>query len=378
MKKSKSPRVPRRHASAIKTKDVTEIFTQSLTESEERIRSRMQWALPLLERQSKGLPGPMSGNPERDHGISVEELVEGAILVEHVAIKKMWERRGRVSYDLNEHFAAELYRSTSDKLPGSVFDHLPHINPLVILPDPWPINGALVRGFFVYGLQQGGRNSTSWVCFTDDPACDSLGMLFMVDVLHPETGEVDHREHVTLHVPTHKEVFTLNDAVQFSVAEENKGAVDKVTRRIFKELMAPALSVLVYLCCDNRDMVEPVPFERQLGTRKGNRQRRDREPFFVEVGWRMGVQLHAARRAAGRVLPGEDIPSGVEHAPHQKSGHFRQVRFGPGLSRTTTKWIKPYWVRLDLLAEGEDPITTVVGVEEQRKDPLRRRSLKGT
>ncbi len=36
----------------------------------------------------------------------------------------------------------------------------------------------------------------------------------------------------------------------------------------------------------------------------------------------------------------------------------------------------PYWVRLDLLPEDTDPITTVVPVDEQRHDPLRRRGLK--
>lgn len=376
MKKSKREHVPRRHASAIKANDVTETFTRSLADAESRLRSEMQWVLPLLERQARGMTGQVTGNPELEYGISVEELVEGATLSEQVAIGKMWERRGRVSYDINEQFAAELYRSTSDRLPGSVFDRLPHINPLVILPDPWPIHGALVRGFYIYGLHEGGRDNPSWPCFTNDPERDALGLLFVVDELDVDTGEVAQQIHVTMHVPTHRETFTLKDAITFSMAKERHAAVGKVVHGVFEELMRPALSILLYLCCDNRDMVEPVPFPRQHHSKhRGKRQIRDRDPFFVEVGWRMGVQLHAARRAAGRLLPGQGIPSGVEHAPHQKSGHFRQVKFGPGRSLSTTKWIDPYWVRLDLLEEGADPITTVVGVEEQRHDPLRRRGL---
>lgn len=377
MKKQKGQRVPKRHASAITANDVTDTFSKGLAEVEGRLRSEMQWVLPLLERQAKGMTGTVPGNPELEYGISAEELVEGAVLSEHVAIGKMWERRGRVSYDINEHFAAELYRSTSDKLPGSVFDHLPHINPLVILPDPWPINGGLVRGFYIYGLAEGGRDNPSWPCFTDDPERDALGLMFVVDVLDEVTGEISEQMRVTMHVPTHREIFTLRDAVRYSMAEEKNATVGKAVTGIFEELMRPALSILLYLCCDNRDMVEPIPFQRQhVSSHRSRKQRRERDPFFVEVGWRVGVQLHAARRAAGRVLPGQGIPSGVEQAPHQRSGHFRQVRFGPKLSLTTTKWIDPYWVRLDLLEEGADPITTVVGVEEQRRDPLRRRGLK--
>lgn len=377
MKKTQNPRVPRRHASALTANDVTETFIKCLSDTESRLRSEMQWVLPLLERQAKGMTGQVAGNPELEYGISVDELVEGSTLAEHVAIGKMWQRNGRVSYDINEQFAAELYRSTSDRLPGSVFDHLPHINPLVILPDPWAINGGLVRGFFIYGLHEGGRDgAVSWPCFTNAPERDALGLMFVVDVLNEDTGEVDHQMHVTMHVPTSRQSFTLKDAVRYSMAEERHAAVSEVVHGIFEELIRPALSLLLYLCCDNRDMVEPIPYQRQhTSAHRGRKQRREREPFFVEVGWRLGVQLHAARRAAGRVLPGQGNPSGVEQAPHQRCGHFRQVKFGPGRSLSTTKWIDPYWVRLDLLEAGADPITTVVGVEEQRHDPLRRRGL---
>ncbi|WP_221889561.1 hypothetical protein, partial [Streptomyces sp. WAC02707] len=86
--------------------------------------------------------------------------------------------------------------------------------------------------------------------------------------------------------------------------------------------------------------------------------------------------LHAARRAAGRVQEGDGIPSGVQQAPHQRCGHFRRFRIGKARQSVTTRWVMPYWVRLDLLAEDTDPITTVVPVDEQRHDPLRRRGLK--
>lgn len=372
--RGKQPRIPKRHASAITNNDVSETFTQGLADVEARLRSEMQWVLPLLDRQVKGLKGPAPGNPERYHGISSDELIDGVTLAEHVVIGKLWGQRGRISYDLNEHFAAELYRSTSDELPGRVFDHVPHINPLVILPDPWPIACGLARGFYIYGLQRPESGRPPSVCFTNDPDRYALGLMFVVDLLDKETGEVSEQMHVTARVPTNREKFTLADAVKFSTAKEKQTETRTVVTGIFEELMRPALSILLYLCCDNRDMVEPVPFDRQLTST--HRKKRDRSPFFIEVGYRIGPKLHALRRAAGRLIPEQGTPSGVEHAPHQKCGHFKEVRFGPKRSLSTTKWIDPYWVRLDLLEEGADPITTIVGVEEQRHDPLRRRGLK--
>ncbi|MFD7835515.1 hypothetical protein [Streptomyces sp. NPDC059761] len=312
-------------------------------------------------------------NPAKAYGASADEVVEAISLAEHAAIGRMWGHRGRVTYDLNEHFASELYRSTSERMPGSVFDHLTHINPLVVLPDPWPIHDGLVRGFYIFGLRQDTRRMQLWPCYTDERERQNLGLLFVVDLVDPETGEIRQQTHVTMHVPTSREQFTLQDAVSFSMAREETPNLQATVSSVFTQLMRPALSVLLYLCCDNRDMVEP----RHLDLTSAHRQRkqRDRDPFFVEVGYRIGPRLHGVRRATGRVLPGQGIPSGVEQAPHQRSGHFRQVRFGPKLASSTTKWINPYWVRLDLLSDTEDPINMVVPVEEQRRDPLRRRGL---
>jgi len=365
-----------RHTRGLKARDISEVFVDHLARRESDLRGNHPWLARTLDEMSAGRPVTLGGYTPPP-GMSVDEQADLIDLASHVGVLRLWARRGRVTYDLNEYMAAELYRSTSDTTPGNIFEHLPHINPLVVLPDPWPIRylgaEALVRGFFVFGFNQTPEQQT----FTDEEI-EGLGLLFVIDLLDEETGDVREQTHIRMNIPTGLSKFTVRQAVTFSAkrAEAHWSYVQNKAEvyALFEELLRPALSILIYLCCDNRDLAEP-PVVTPSRTRRRTVQKR-RDPFFVEVGWRMGPRLHSARRAAGRVLDGEGIPSGVQQAPHQRCGHFRRVRYGPGRQRSSTRWVMPYWVRIDLLPQDTDPITTVVTVEEQRHDPLRRRGLK--
>ncbi|MCX5215684.1 hypothetical protein OG689_41755 [Kitasatospora sp. NBC_00240] len=364
-----------RHSRALKTRDINEVFVQQLKEREDMLRQNHVWLAPALDQLSSGRP--VSLNLRAPQSMSVADHADLVDVASHVGIFRMWARRGRVTYDLNEHMAAELYRSTYTKLPGDVFSHLPHINPLVVLPDPWPItfNGssALVRGFFVFGFNQHPEQQT----YTDDEI-EGLGLMFVIDLLDDDSYEVRGQTYVRMNIPTGAERFTLRQAVNFAAARAeahwSRVSDERPVYALFEELLRPALSILVYLSCDNRDLAEPPVVKPTR--RKRRPVQKDRDPFFVEVGWRMGPALHAARRAMGRIHEGAGIPSGVQQAPHQRCGHFRRFRIGKGRTGETTRFVMPYWVRLDLLAENEDPITTVVPVDEQRRDPLRIRGLR--
>lgn len=363
-----------RHSRGLRTRDVNEVFARRFADSEGELRSNHPWLVRQLDEMCSGRPiTPQHTAPPR------LDLRSRAILFDaasHVGVYRLWARRGRVTYDLNEHMAAELYRSSIDELPGDVFSRLPHINPLVVLPDPWPLSfgtgSALVRGFYVFGFNQNPEQQT----YTDEDI-EGLGLLFVVDTLDPETGEVAYETCVRMNIPTGLERFTVAHAVDFAAARSDsvwaQAADEDAVYALFEEMLRPTLAILIYLCCDNRDLAE-VPVVAPA-RRKRKRIERQRDPFFVEVGWRMGPALHAARRAAGRVRSGDGFPSGVQQAPHQRSGHFRRFRVGKGRKMTTTRFVMPYWVRLDLLAYGEDPITTVVPVDPQRRDPLRRRGM---
>ncbi|MGW4890732.1 hypothetical protein ACWEQL_00455 [Kitasatospora sp. NPDC004240] len=363
-----------RHARALRSRDISEVFVAQLDQRENQLRSNHHWVLPKLDQMSAGRPITLQYTPPRD--LTPLQQADVIDVASHIGIYRLWARRGRVTYDLNQHLAAELYRSTSEELPGNLFDQLPHINPLVVLPEPWPVRygsvEGLVRGFYVFGFNQ----EPEQVTYTDEDT-EGLGLLFVIDLLDPETWEVSDQTYVRMNIPTGRDRFTVSEAVSFAASRAEavwaRQQSPRAVMALFEDMLRPALSILIYLCCDNRELAEPPVI---APTRKQRRRvGRNRDPFFVEVGWRIGPQLHAARRAAGRVQDGNGIPSGIEQAPHQRCGHFRRFRIGKGRSGQTTRWVMPYWVRLDQLAEGTDPITTVVPVEEQRHDPLRRRGL---
>ncbi|HWU09673.1 MAG TPA: hypothetical protein VN520_25395 [Streptomyces sp.] len=368
--------MPNSHARALRTHDINEVFVQELKAREDQLRSNHVWIAPVLDQLSGGrVVTPPRYVPARFTLADQADLIDEA---SHVGIYRMWARRGRVTFDVNEHLAAELYRSTYKELPGRIFDHLPYINPLVVLPDPWPIryqkSDGLVRGFFVHGYNQLPERQT----YTDEDI-EGLGLLFVIDLLDDDTGEVRQQTYIRLHVPTGLRQFTLKQAVGFAAARAEarwaRTPEEKPVLALFEALLKPALSILVYLCCDNRDVVEP-PVVKPTRKKRKRPAPRDRDPFFVEVGWRVGPRLHAARRAAGRVTEGDGVPSGVQRAPHQRAGHFHRYWTGPKRTQEVTMFVEPHWVNFHLLPEDVDPITTVVPVDPQRHDPLRRRGLR--
>ncbi|MFI0265574.1 hypothetical protein [Streptomyces luteogriseus] len=382
MGKQKSPGSSR-HSRGVRANEVTEIFVETLQQRENDIRANRKWLIPVLNEMSTGKQVNLDFSvPASISHIDLAHMVD---MASHIGAYRLWAKNGRVTYDLNENLAAELYRSTYDKLPGNIFSHLPHINPLVVLPDPWPVtlNGreGLVRGFFVHGF----NDSPDRQCFTNDEDIDGLGLVMVIDLVNLDTGEVQGQTFMRLRIPTSLEEFTFEEAVRFSgdrVEAMYMSKDPKVRDQVWdmvEQLLRPALGVLIYLCCDNRDAVE-APVIKPTVVRRGKKPPRDRDPFWVEVGWRMGPRLHAARRLAGRTPAGPAAPSGVQRAAHQRAGHFHKYRVGPGLpsqrTQTITRWVAPHWVGLSELPEDMDPITTVVTVDPQRHDPLRRRGLK--
>jgi hypothetical protein len=356
-----------------------------LTDTADNLRKE-----PLFARQIDAMMnGTLLGwDPQMHSRFSPHELVRLGDLLGEIAVSELWKRNGRICYDLHEELADALYRSRMSAVPGALFDRIPHINPMVVLPDPWPIGGTrgglaagYVRTFFIIGRKGDG------ICNSNDPDRDGLALLFCYDVVDEETGEIvagPHRDLIPL--PTNRQKFTAADVVRF--AEEWQGGnlahdMAKEAVQTFRPILEKAFAVLTYLCTDNRDVDEPPEwlYATRKKTGKG-RKAADREPFWVRVGWYVGPQLYDARRRAhGREKGGVSVPSGVEYGPQHRAGHFKTVWFGPGKSgqrtQSTTVWVEPYWTKLEDLPEDVDPPTQIVPVGAQRKDPLRRRGTIG-
>ncbi|MFJ1700476.1 hypothetical protein ACIOHC_36395 [Streptomyces sp. NPDC088252] len=327
-----------------------------------------------IEGMTRGIP--FSWPPDYRNQLSQADLISVADRVGEIAAVELWKRNGRVAYDLNEELAAALYKSKIGKMPGSLFDRLPHINPMVVIPDPWPVTDPSsnvrgeVRAFFVTGY------TGDAFCNTTNPDRDGIAIMFWMERTNLDTGEVQPGQGAVIFFPTFKDAFTLDDVVK--VTEEWHSTPGRemdvnTSKKILRQIVPPALSILAYLCCDNRDIEEPVIRAK----RKKRAKAKPRDPFYIRLGWHIGPALHEARRRfAGRSKDGIAVPSGAEYGPQHRAGHFKRVWTGPGKKREEVVWVEPYWTKLDMLAENEDPPTMVVPVNEQRHDPMRRRDLK--
>ncbi|MFF1701199.1 hypothetical protein [Streptomyces sp. NPDC058252] len=355
-----------------------------LTEASTELRSE-----PKIARRLDGLIRgiPLHWDIHDQIQFSKQTLEQVGDLMGEIGVCELWKRNGRVIYDLHEELSDALARSRMGTVPGRLFDQLPHINPMVVLPDPWPAGpgrgtekGGWVRAFMIFG----------WVgkalCNTNDPQREGLGVLYLYDVVDEDTGEIiagGARDFMPL--PTGMDKFSVQDAIKH-VEQWQGSVVDEAELRramkSFRPLLERTFSVITYLCTDNNDvdMDAPPPWMNQRRRKKTgkNRKAQDREPFWVRVGWYVGPKLHESRkRAESARRDGPSIPSGVEYSAQHRAGHFKIVWFGKGKTQFTSMWIRPYWTKLEDLPEGMDPPTQIVPVDPQRKDPLRRRDTIG-
>jgi hypothetical protein len=311
-------------------------------------------------------------------------------LMDHVArcaVVDLWRQQGRIAYDLHPEMASTLYRADlKGKLPGRLFKQIPHISPMIPLPRPWPYRSVLpgggkgreglIRAYFLTGRVGQG------FCPTTDKRAE--GLVVMPWIEWTETSPKEYGRAVTplFALPSTDDPFTLDDVIDQTNAWHSDGEADHsptaLERRTLKQLMPGFLSIMTYLCCDNRDVEEPRAPQTQ-GKRK---QAPPRDPFYVRVGWHVGPALHAARVRAqqGRTRDGVSVPSGVEYGPQHRTAHFKTVHHGPGRSLSSARFIEPYWTKRELLeqmlAEGKEPGTGIIPVNQQQRDPSNHRDIK--
>lgn len=315
----------------------------------------MQWPSVMIERLGRD---------------SMHDLASD---VARYAVVDLWRKQGRVTYDLHPEMASSLYRSDlKGKLPGSLFSRLPHINPMIALPHAWPFRNqdgmeGQIRGYFLSGTTGYG------LCTTTDKRSEGLVLVPWIDFYNKQTGELEYPITPILALPNTTGSFTLDDMVGSSTEwQSGKAQIRKGDKKLIKQLVPGALTILSYLCCKNADIEKPPP--QPTGKRH---QAPPQDPFYIRVGWYIGPRLHAARaRAAGRSRDGASTPSGVEYGPQHRVGHPKTVWVGPGRKKDESIWVDPYWTKLDMLDEGQEPVTQVVPVDPQRGDPSSHKGIR--
>lgn len=113
---------------------------------------------------------------------------------------------------------------------------------------------------------------------------------------------------------------------------------------IFKDCLAKALSLLLYVVSEEND---PRVVYSPVKSGQGRRQGRNANPETItELGATIGRKLGEAHRS-GRSLPAEG--AGRTVAPHMRRGHWQSFWVGPRKGRTdgrfgdklVVKWVSP-------------------------------------
>lgn len=298
-----------------------------------------------------------------------------AILMDRAAtyaVVDLWRKQGRVAYDVHPEMANSLYRSDlKGKVPGGLFSRLRHINPAIPLPHPWPVKFSagptgLIRAFFLTG-----RTGRAF-CPTKDERSEGLCLVPWIDT-EPEAPTYHDVLTPVFPLPSFGHASTLDDMMEQSYQWHGTEERTPQSRKLIKQILPGAITLLTYLCCKNADIEKPPP----LPVKGKRHQAPPRDPYYVRVGWYVGPKLHAARaRTIGRSRDGVSIPSGVEYGPQHRVGHMKTVWVGPGRTKSESIWVDPYWTKLDQLGEDEEPVTQVVPVDAQQKDPAGHRDVR--
>jgi hypothetical protein len=326
-----------------------------------------------VRRLSRGEPAQWSRALVGKYG--AESILSVNDYASRNAVVELWRQQGRIAYSLHPEMAASLYRADlRGKLPGGLFERLPHISPMVPLPRPWPFvsndgTKGLIRAYFLTGRV--GRES---YCATTDPRTEGLAVMPWVEWEGAEPdGYMDVATPLFI-LPSTKDPFTLHDVLDLTSTWHNSTAQGNEMTMV-RQLLPGLVSIMTYLCCDNRDIQDPPP-----SATKGRRRPAPvpDEPFYVRVGWHIGPKLHAARTRAqaGRSRDGVSFPTGVEYGPQHRAGHFKTVHHGPQRSLSSARWVDPYWTKRELLEEGEEPTTGIIPVDPQQRDPSSHRDVK--
>ena len=310
--------------------------------------------------------------------VGVDSMLNVSDHVSRSAVVELWRQQGRRAYDIHPEMAAQLYRADlKGKLPGGLFARLPHISPMVPLPRPWPFrsnNGTrgLIRAYFLTG-----RVGREAFCPTTDKRSEGLAVMPWVEWEDSRGSEWYEDVATPLFVlPSTDDPFSLDDIIDHPNTWHGTHS-DGDEMEMVRQILPGLVSVMTYLCCDNRDMEKPAPPPTPKGKKP---QAPSRDPFYIRVGWHVGPALHAnrvrAQQAQTRDRGGASEPTGVEYGPQHRVGHYKSVPHGPQRALRSVRWIDPYWTKRELLDEDQEPGTGIIPVNPQQRDPSNHRDVR--
>lgn len=286
-------------------------------------------------------------------------------------VEALWRAQGRQVLSMHPGLTTEVRLATSTKIEPEVFRTLPYINPLVVFPGgvdipTWRGSETLrMLGFFAYGrsgkyvIPQSSQvkdiseavDRDIQVMSTHDPQAQRFALIIINEVTNLASGVVEYeynrvsfRLDITATLSDHVDHFMRSFGWDDNTVGSGVPLDERADQRKFmRAQLGLALGAVMYLCSTVLD-AEVVPKSR-VKRAWGPHQRQ--VPNLINVGWRIGPALSAARAQARQKeasgLPGRSLP------PHQRRAHFKTVWTGPGRSVPKTVFIAPYWVHKELM-----------------------------
>lgn len=298
------------------------------------------------------------------------------------AVRRMWQR-ARITYEIDPDAWDSIGDANPKALvPPIVAERLPHANPLLVFPEPLVLDngnnerqrvvGAYVSGACAVKDRPGRvKGVGGMLCSTDDPDSQGWVLTFagLVEdaqgrpVMYSKTSQDVVWSRTTLIL---QEGDTLQDLMARSVNQFNKAmGTPKMAvgdyRTDLPQMMARAINMLVYLSAVNADL-RPLPERSGPPRAKGKGPARLKPPKIVAVGFTVGAQLRAWRRAPARTYRGGATGRTVK--PHVRRSHPHTYRYGPGRTESYVRWMWPIRINMKF---GDAKKTTIITTKDPRK-----------
>lgn len=331
------------------TSRADEIIGYFAREAEPILREDDAW--PLVENM-------LTGRAELLDQVAPDARAQHTALAMCQAVDMLW-RRSRVVYPVHADMLSELSDSTSKTLSGRALRRIPHTNPLLLFDQPicTVLPGGergTVVGAYVFGTEGQAGYRHRRFCPTTDEQMNHLGLMTMTS-LHDATGRHTHWDMARIAIVL-PEKLNVAEAIELAIGNyvqhptQHGRAPNAEVQRWWAGLLPTLLNIVLYTCTPDADM-QPVPQPRAQRTKSkaGKQKQRPPKPIqLIKVGWRLGPALKEARAAAQRYRA---TGTGQGQPPHQRRGHFRTTKCGPGRQDEQLDYILPYMVRKDLLGE---------------------------
>lgn len=271
---------------------------------------------------------------------------------------RRWRESGAVVYNVHPDMVTVACDIDYDRVAARSLDNLPHVNPVLVFPEPVACNNVDGRSSTLAAVYVTGLNhDTRQQCDTDDPQRTGLRLVMVTEERRHDRHTV---EHATVHLDTRGDWFDpeelLISAAQRQHQIDPAGFTYDQHLTACRSKLTPALAVLLYVTANDMDH-QAAPMRPAQRKRQGRRAANEVQPQVVNVGWREGPPLMAERRAyESRATTGG--AAGGRRRAHPRRAHYAHRWADAERTVFTHRWFRKatYIHRPD---SGDVPTTIV-------------------